>query len=85
MRCVNSRSESSKSKSRSGIAIVLTATAVAKPAHGVANEAALTGSNEVLVPLTNSLYVRGELTNTETVLVDVGTGFLVEKVGCPRR
>ncbi|KAH8708041.1 putative prefoldin subunit 5 [Beauveria bassiana] len=27
-------------------------------------------SNEVLVPLTNSLYVRGELTNTETVLVD---------------
>ncbi|KAM3539719.1 hypothetical protein ARSEF1564_007371 [Beauveria bassiana] len=37
-------------------------------------------SNEVLVPLTNSLYVRGELTNTETVLVDVGTGFLVEKV-----
>ncbi|ATY61798.1 c-myc binding [Cordyceps militaris] len=36
-------------------------------------------SNEVLVPLTNSLYVRGELTNTETVLVDIGTGFLVEK------
>ncbi|KAJ2973791.1 hypothetical protein NQ176_g6407 [Zarea fungicola] len=36
-------------------------------------------SNAVLVPLTNSLYVRGELTNTETVLVDVGTGFLVEK------
>lgn len=33
------------------------------------------------MPLTNSLYVRGELTNTETVLVDVGTGFLVEKVG----
>ncbi|KFH42669.1 prefoldin subunit-like protein [Hapsidospora chrysogenum ATCC 11550] len=36
-------------------------------------------SNAVLVPLTNSLYVRGELTNTERVLVDVGTGFLVEK------
>ncbi|KJZ79086.1 hypothetical protein HIM_01237 [Hirsutella minnesotensis 3608] len=33
----------------------------------------------VLVPLTNSLYVRGELTNADAVLVDVGTGFLVEK------
>lgn len=37
----------------------------------------------VLVPLTNSLYVGGELTNTGTVLVDVGTGFLVEKVSYP--
>ncbi|PHH80265.1 hypothetical protein CDD80_2288 [Ophiocordyceps camponoti-rufipedis] len=36
-------------------------------------------SNSVLVPLTNSLYVRGELTNAESCLVDVGTGFLVEK------
>ncbi|RDA90532.1 hypothetical protein CP533_4140 [Ophiocordyceps camponoti-saundersi (nom. inval.)] len=36
-------------------------------------------SKSVLVPLTNSLYVRGELSNTETLLVDVGTGFLVEK------
>ncbi|KOS20783.1 putative prefoldin subunit 5 [Escovopsis weberi] len=35
--------------------------------------------NKVLVPLTNSLYVAGELTSTDTVLVDVGTGFLVEK------
>jgi hypothetical protein len=42
-------------------------------------------SNSVLVPLTNSLYVRGELANSDSVLVDVGTGFLVEKVcgaGC---
>lgn len=37
-------------------------------------------SNAVLVPLTNSLYVNGELTNTDRVLVDVGTGFLVDKV-----
>ncbi|KAH8177509.1 prefoldin subunit domain-containing protein [Sarocladium implicatum] len=36
-------------------------------------------SKSVLVPLTNSLYVNGELTDTETVLVDVGTGFLIEK------
>lgn len=32
-----------------------------------------------MVPLTNSLYVSGELTSTETVLVDVGTGFMIEK------
>ncbi|TQS32838.1 hypothetical protein Golomagni_06835 [Golovinomyces magnicellulatus] len=36
-------------------------------------------AKSVLVPLTNSLYVRGELTNSETVMVDVGTGFLIEK------
>ncbi|UNI15238.1 Proline--tRNA ligase [Purpureocillium takamizusanense] len=41
--------------------------------------AATAAQNSVLVPLTNSLYVRGELTDTESVLVDVGTGFLVEK------
>ncbi|PHH91746.1 hypothetical protein CDD83_10450 [Cordyceps sp. RAO-2017] len=33
----------------------------------------------ILVPLTNSLYVRGELAKSDTVLVDVGTGFLVQK------
>ncbi|QYS99247.1 Prefoldin, alpha subunit [Trichoderma simmonsii] len=38
------------------------------------------GSKSVLVPLTNSLYVSGELTSTDTVLVDVGTGFMIEKV-----
>ncbi|KAG5926491.1 hypothetical protein E4U42_003265 [Claviceps africana] len=36
-------------------------------------------SNSVLVPLTNSLYVKGEISHGETVLVDVGTGFLIEK------
>ncbi|KAJ0352575.1 hypothetical protein KNSL1_002486 [Colletotrichum chrysophilum] len=35
----------------------------------------------VLVPLTNSLYVRGELSDPKHVIVDVGTGFYVEKVG----
>lgn len=39
----------------------------------------LIGEKSVLVPLTNSLYVRGELANSDAVLVDVGTGFLVEK------
>jgi prefoldin alpha subunit len=32
--------------------------------------------------LTNSLYVSGELSSSDKVLVDVGTGFLIEKVRC---
>jgi prefoldin alpha subunit len=35
----------------------------------------------ILVPLTSSLYVPGTLADTENVIVDVGTGFYVEKVG----
>ena len=31
------------------------------------------------MPLTPSLYVPGQLASTETVLVDIGTGFYVEK------
>ena len=34
----------------------------------------------ILVPLTTSLYVPGTLADTENVIVDVGTGFYVEKV-----
>ncbi|KNE59822.1 prefoldin, alpha subunit [Allomyces macrogynus ATCC 38327] len=33
----------------------------------------------ILVPLTNSLYVPGKLNNTERVIVDVGTGYYVDK------
>ncbi|KAK4240720.1 Prefoldin [Achaetomium macrosporum] len=33
----------------------------------------------ILVPLTNSLYVKGQLADPDRVLVDVGTGFYVEK------
>ena len=33
----------------------------------------------VLVPLTGSLYVPGTLADTEHVLVDIGTGYYVEK------
>nr|POE47684.1 prefoldin subunit 5 [Quercus suber] len=33
----------------------------------------------LLVPLTSSLYVPGKLADTEHVLVDIGTGFYVEK------
>ena len=35
---------------------------------------------DILVPLTTSLYVPGKLASTDTVLVDVGTGFYIEKV-----
>ncbi|KAF2856105.1 Prefoldin-domain-containing protein [Plenodomus tracheiphilus IPT5] len=38
-----------------------------------------TASKPLLVPLTSSLYVPGRLTDAEKVLVDVGTGFFVEK------
>ena len=34
----------------------------------------------ILVPLTTSLYVPGTLADPENVIVDVGTGFYVEKV-----
>lgn len=34
---------------------------------------------KLLVPLTSSLYVPGTLASTSHVLVDVGTGFYVEK------
>lgn len=36
----------------------------------------------VLIPLTSSLYVPGRIKDTENVLVDIGTGYFVEKVGC---
>jgi hypothetical protein len=35
---------------------------------------------DILVPLTSSLYVRGKLSSPDKVIVDVGTGFYVEKV-----
>ncbi|TNM88997.1 prefoldin subunit 5 [Takifugu rubripes] len=34
---------------------------------------------ELLVPLTSSMYVPGSLNDVENVLVDVGTGYYVEK------
>lgn len=33
----------------------------------------------MLVPVTSSLYVPGETTKLDTVLVDVGTGYYLEK------
>ncbi|KAI0345831.1 Prefoldin-domain-containing protein [Trametopsis cervina] len=33
----------------------------------------------ILIPLTNSLYVPGKLSDAENVIVDVGTGYYVKK------
>ncbi len=40
---------------------------------------AATAEKPLLVPLTSSLYVPGKLADHEHVLVDVGTGYFVEK------
>jgi hypothetical protein len=34
----------------------------------------------ILVPLTSSLYVPGKMADIDTYMVDVGTGYFVEKV-----
>jgi prefoldin alpha subunit len=49
---------------------------VASIAKGVSAD---TADKPLLVPLTSSLYVPGRLTSSTHVLVDVGTGFFVEK------
>lgn len=38
-----------------------------------------TADKPLLVPLTSSLYVPGRLTSSTHVLIDIGTGFFVEK------
>ena len=40
---------------------------------------AASDDKEIMVPLTASLYVPGRVTDTEKVLVDIGTGYFVEK------
>lgn len=40
----------------------------------------LVADKKVLIPLTSSLYVPGRIKDTENVLVDIGTGYFVEKV-----
>ncbi|XP_032684075.1 prefoldin subunit 5 [Odontomachus brunneus] len=35
--------------------------------------------NEILVPLTSSMYVTGKLADANNVLVDIGTGYYAEK------
>ena len=39
---------------------------------------------EILIPLTSSVYVPGKLAeNLDKVLIDIGTGYFVEKVQYP--
>lgn len=45
----------------------------------VKTQGATQDKKEILVPLTNSLYVKGNLSSSDRVLVDIGTGFYVEK------
>merc|ERR1719476_495952 len=33
---------------------------------------------DMMVPLTSSLYIDGKMSNTKTVVVDVGTGYFIE-------
>ena len=40
----------------------------------------LPSDKKILIPLTSSLYVPGRIKDTENVIVDVGTGYYVEKV-----
>lgn len=36
-------------------------------------------NNDILVPLTSSMYVPGKLNNIKNVIVDIGTGYYIEK------
>lgn len=46
----------------------------------VAHRSRIQLEKTILVPLTNSLYVPGRLSNPDSVIVDVGTGYYVKKV-----
>ncbi|MBU1976084.1 MAG: prefoldin subunit alpha [Nanoarchaeota archaeon] len=37
------------------------------------------GTEEVLIPITNGVFVKGKLTDNKTMLVNVGEGIVVEK------
>ncbi|KAI2601798.1 Prefoldin alpha subunit [Hypoxylon sp. NC1633] len=47
--------------------------------HDKAKSPTLRDNSSILIPLTNSLYVRGTLSSASHVVVDIGTGFYVEK------
>jgi len=38
-----------------------------------------TAGQDILVPLTGSMYVPGQVTNPDQVIVDIGTGYYIEK------
>lgn len=39
----------------------------------------MVSGKDIMVPLTGSIYVPGKLGSTEKVLIDIGTGFFIEK------
>ncbi|KAI0599298.1 putative prefoldin subunit 5 [Biscogniauxia sp. FL1348] len=47
--------------------------------QGGGKSSTLQQDKPILVPLTSSLYVRGNLASASHVVVDIGTGFYVEK------
>lgn len=47
--------------------------------ENAAQIAEMSNDREIMVPLTSSIYVPGRLTDTKMVLIDIGTGFFVEK------
>lgn len=56
--------------------------AVARLASSKENAVQIGGMTEgraVMVPLTSSIYVPGHIADTSKVLIDIGTGFFVEK------
>jgi prefoldin alpha subunit len=62
------------------IALQQTATRFATAGQSVEYLMRQKGGQAVLLPLTDSLYVLGELESVDTVLLDVGTGYYVEVI-----
>jgi Prefoldin subunit len=49
--------------------------------HAFFTDAFCSKDKTILIPLTSSLYLPGKLKDAENVIVDVGTGYYVKKVG----
>lgn len=47
--------------------------------ENAAQLATMNAGEHVMVPITSSIYVPGKLKDTSKVLVDIGTGFFIEK------
>lgn len=45
----------------------------------IEKQASIKDSTDVLVPLTGSMYVPGTVVNTDKFVVDIGTGYYVQK------
>lgn len=45
----------------------------------VSNQSHISNGTEILVPLTASMYINGSITNNDKFLIDIGTGYYIEK------